>query len=315
MFIIDGHCDSIQIALDKGIDLEDKSLSFNLQEALERVPIIQMTATFIHPKYKYPFQRACDIIKHFERQMKKYDKELVQVKTKEDIETVKNENKIGCLLTIENGEAIENKLENVDYFYAKGVRLMSITWNEDNLLGCGASTKQDNGLTEFGKQYIKKLNNKKIIVDVSHSSQNTFWDTMKVSERPVVATHSCCYSLCQHPRNLKDEQIKAIARNGGIIGICYCTAFLSETEIASTKEIAKHIAYVTNLVGIEYVGLGSDFDGLEKENIPTDLKNIGQIDNLIQALENIGFYQNEIEKIMGENWTRVLNREISPKAF
>ena len=187
---------------------------------------------------------------------------------------------------------------------------MSITWNEDNLLGCGALTKQDNGLTEFGKQYVQKLNEKKMIVDVSHSSEKTFWDTMKINERPSIATHSCCYSLCQHPRNLKDEQIKQIARNNGIVGICYCTNFLSETGIAGTKEIAEHIAHIANLVGVDYVGLGSDFDGLDENEIPTDLKNIGQIDKLVQELKKVGFQEDEIEKIMGRNWIRTLEISI-----
>ncbi len=310
MLIVDGHCDTIQKALDKNINLENETLSFNLKQAREKVPILQMTAAFINPSYEKSFQRACDIIQHFERQLKKYPKELIQVKETEDILRVEQEKKIGCLLTIENGRAIEDKLENVDYFYNKGVRIMSITWNEDNLLGCGALTKQDNGLTQLGKAYIQRLDEKKMIVDVSHSSQKTFWDTMKIKEGPIVATHSCCYSLCQHPRNLKDEQIKQIAKNDGMIGICYCTNFLSETGIAGTKEIAKHIAYIANLVGIDYVGVGSDFDGLDEEEIPTDLKNIGQIENLIQELREIGFHKNEIEKIMGRNWIKVLEKFI-----
>lgn len=306
MLIADGHCDTIQVALDRNVDLEEESLSFNLKQAMQKAPILQMTAAYISPKYEKSFKRACGIINHFERQIKKYSEELLQVKTKEDILTVEQEKKIGCLLTIENGRAIEDKLENIEYFYKKGVKVMSITWNEDNLLGCGALTKQDNGLTEFGKQYVQKLNEKKMIVDVSHSSEKTFWDTMKINERPSIATHSCCYSLCQHPRNLKDEQIKQIARNNGIVGICYCTNFLSETGIAGTKEIAEHIAHIANLVGVDYVGLGSDFDGLDENEIPTDLKNIGQIDNLVQELRKIGFQEDEIEKIMGRNWIRIL---------
>ena len=308
MFIVDGHCDTIQVALDRNMDLEEGSLSFNLKQAMQKAPILQMTAAYISPKYEKSFQRACDIINHFERQIKKYPEELLQVKTKEDILTVEQEKKIGCLLTIENGRAIEDKLENIEYFYKKGVKVMSITWNEDNLLGCGALTKQDNGLTEYGKQYVQKLNEKKMIVDVSHSSEKTFWDTIKINERPSIATHSCCYSLCQHPRNLKDEQIKQIARNNGIVGICYCTNFLSETGIAGTKEIAEHIAHIANLVGVDCVGLGSDFDGLDENEIPTDLKNIGQIDNLVQELKKIGFQEDEIEKIMGSNGIRVIEK-------
>lgn len=310
MFIVDGHCDTIQVALDRNADLEEESLSFNLKQAMQKAPILQMTAAYISPKYEKSFQRAYNIINHFEKQLKKYPEELLQVKTKEDILKVEQEKKIGCLLTIENGRAIEDKLENIEYFYKKGVKVMSITWNEDNLLGCGALTQQGNGLTEFGKQYVQKLNEKKMIVDVSHSSEKTFWDAMKINERPIVATHSCCYSLCQHPRNLKDEQIKQIARNDGIVGICYCTNFLSEIGIAGTKEIAKHIAYIANLVGVNYVGLGSDFDGLDENEIPTDLKNIGQIENLIQELRKIGFQEDEIEKIMGKNWIRTLEISI-----
>lgn len=311
MLIVDGHCDTIQVALDKKVDIEDESLSFNLKQAIEKAPILQMTAAFVNPSYENSFQRASNIISHFERQLQKYPNYLLQIRTSKDIKTIIEEKKIGCLLTIENGRAIENKLENVDYFYDKGVRVMSITWNEDNLLGCGALTKYDNGLTEFGRQYIKELNKKGIIVDVSHSSEKTFWNAINTSEKPIVATHSCCYSLCNHPRNLKDDQIRAIAQNKGIIGVCYCTQFLSETQIAGATEIAQHIAYIANLVGVDYVGLGSDFDGLEKEHIPTDLKNIGQINNLINALMDIGFNKNEIEKIMGINWLKVLERELN----
>lgn len=306
MFIIDGHCDTIQVALDKKIDLENESLSFNLKQAREKAPILQMTAAFVNPSYRNSFQRACSIIEYFEQQKQKYSEVLLQVKTKKDIERIEKEKKVGCLLTIENGSAIEDKIENVEYFYKKGVRVMSITWNEDNLLGCGAQTNIDNGLTEFGKEYIRKLNEKKIIIDISHSSEKTFWDTVKLSEAPIVATHSCCYSLRNHPRNLKDDQIKEIAKNRGIIGVCYCNSFLSKAESASTKDIAKHISYIANLVGIDYVGLGSDFDGLEEEHIPANLKGIGEIDNLIQELRSVGFYESEIEKIMGENWIRVL---------
>lgn len=302
MFIVDGHCDTIQLALDKNLDLSDKSLSFNLAGALDNTPIIQMMAAFVNPSYKNSFKRACDIISYFEKQINKYPQNLIQIRKSEDIEKVKKENKIGCLLTIENGSAIEDSIENINYFYKKGVKVMSVTWNEDNLLGCGAHTKNDNGLTEFGKRYIKELNKKKIIVDVSHSSEKTFWDVIDTSVEPIVATHSCCYTLCAHPRNLKDEQIKAIAQKGGIIGVCYCKEFLSNNKTAGTKEIVEHIAYIANLVGIDYVGLGSDFDGLEEKNIPNNLRNIGQINNLIEELEKVGFSKQEIYKIMGENW-------------
>ncbi len=306
--LVDGHCDTIEVAFDKQKNIDDKSLNFNLKDA--KKPMIQMMATFISPEYKNSFKRAKDIINYFYNQYEKFYKEIILVKTKEDIEKVILENKVGIVLTIENGRAIENDLKNVDYLYDKGIRIMSINWNEDNLLGCGALTKNDTGLTEFGKQYINKLNEKNIIVDISHSSQKTFWDTVKVSEKPVVATHSCCMSLCNHPRNLNDEQIKQIAKMNGVIGICYSSAFLSENEKADSKKIAQHIAYIANLVGIDYVGLGSDFDGLEEKHLPEDIKGIKDIGKLKEELRNVGFTKKEIEKIWDENWVRVLKENL-----
>lgn len=310
MLIIDGHCDTIEKALDKRINLKNEELSINLQMALEHTPMIQTMAAYVALNYKNAFRRAYDVLTYFEQQQKLYSNDLMQVTTLKDIDTVMEEKKFGLLLAIENGSAIEDNVSNVDYFYQKGVRIMSITWNEDNLLGSGTLTKLDNGLTELGEKYIQKLNEKNIIIDVSHSSPKTFWDTVEITQKPIVATHSCVDALCHHPRNLTNEQIKQIAQMNGIIGICYCTQFLSTDGIAGTKEIAKHIAYVANLVGIDYVGLGSDFDGLEPEELPTDLRNIGEIDHLIKALRNIGFRENEIRKIMGENWLRIFKENL-----
>ena len=221
MLIIDGHCDTVEKALDKRINLDNEELSINIQMGLEHAPIIQTMAAYVSPNYKNAFQRACDILEHFEKQQKLYSNYLMQVTTLQDIDTVMQEKKFGLLLAIENGNAIEDNLSNIEYFYQKGVRIMSITWNEDNLLGCGALTKLDNGLTEFGKEYIQKLNKKNIIIDVSHSSPKTFWDTVEITQKPIVATHSCVDALCHHPRNLTNEQIKQIAKMNGIIGICY----------------------------------------------------------------------------------------------
>lgn len=176
--------------------------------------------------------------------------------------------------------------------------------------GTGAETKQDTGLTTFGKQYIQKMNEMKMLIDVSHSSPKTFWDTIKLSQAPVIATHSCSDHLCHHPRNLSDEQIKEIASRNGIIGICYCATFLSENGMATVQDVVKHICYIANLVGTDYVGLGSDFDGLDEEEQTEGAKKISDIPNLIQELKKAGFYEQEIEKIMGKNWIRVLKENM-----
>ena len=217
---------------------------------------------------------------------------------------------MGLVLTTENGSVIRGKLENVDKLYEAGVRMMSIVWNNKNELASGAMEKEDEGLTELGIEFVKYLNQKNILVDVSHSSVKTFWDTAKISSKPIVASHSCVYNLCHHPRNLQDEQIKQIAKMNGIIGIAFCSSFLSENNIANISNVIEHIKYIKNLVGIDYVGIGSDFDGLEKEHILNDMKGIKDIDNLIDGLKAEGFCHGEIEKILGDNWIRVLKDNI-----
>ena len=134
---------------------------------------------------------------------------------------------------------------------------MSVTWNDDNDLGCGCKSKNDIGLTELGVEYVKKANEMGIVLDVSHLSEKSFWQVVNITNKPVVASHSNVYELCNNSRNLKDEQIKAIAKSGGIIGICYYSEFLNSSRKADVKDIVEHIKYIKNLVGIDYIGFGS----------------------------------------------------------
>lgn len=308
--IVDGHCDTIKAILDENINLENRTLGFNLIDAWNNRPVIQNVAAFVNPIFKSRFERTRKIIENYNKEIEKYPNKIIKILNSTDIEKVREDNKIGLLLSIENGSAIEDNLENIDYFYNNGVRLMSITWNEDNLLGCGALTNNDTGLTSLGKEYVKKLNEKNIIIDISHASPKTFWDTIKISNKPIVATHSCSFSICNHPRNLTDDQIKTLAKTGGIIGVCFANAFLSNSKNVEIKDIVKHIKHIVNLVGIDFVGLGSDFEGLEKEELPLGLKGIKDIKKLKQELRKEKFKEEEIDKIMGENWVRVLKKQI-----
>lgn len=307
--IIDGHCDTLSKALDENTNLYNKKYCFNIGDLLDKVPYIQMMAVFIAPEYlnskSSGFERAVRILDKFEKE--KNNEKIVQILEKKDLDKVLNEKKIGVVLTIENGSAISGKIENVDKLYERGIRVMSVTWNEDNDLGCGALTKNDRGLTELGKKYIKKLDERKILIDVSHSSERTFWDITKCTNNTIVATHSCVYSICKHPRNLKDEQIIEIANRGGIIGICFASQFLNELGSSNSKDIVKHIKYIKDLVGIEYIGLGSDFDGVDLNKMPLDIRGVKDIDKIITEMKKEGFSEAEVNKVLGENWLRVLN--------
>lgn len=310
--LIDGHCDTLSKVLDDNSNLENIEYCFNLVDAKKYVPCIQMMAAFINPEYvdknMGAFNRAINILDQFKKD--KNNEYVINILEKEDINRVIEEQKIGVILTIENGSAICGDIKNIDILYNKGIRVMSITWNADNDLGCGALTKNDTGLTEIGKEYIKRLEEKNIIIDVSHSSEKTFWDVVDTAKSTIVATHSCAYSICNHPRNLKDEQIIEIAKRGGIIGICYASKFLNKFGISTSDDIVEHIKYIKNLVGIDYIGLGSDFDGVDLDKMPLDIRGIKDTAILIEKMKIAGFTDEEISKVIGENWLRVLKKAL-----
>lgn len=305
--IIDLHCDTIQRAYDEGLKLNDKKLCFNTKET--KLPHIQCLSTFVHSKYSKEnegFQRANQIIDNF---YKTYNQnEIFIIKNKNDFESPELKQKIGAILTIENGTAISGNLQNIEKLYNKGIRMMGIVWNDDNDLACGAHTINDTGLTELGKQYVKELQKQKIIIDVSHASKKTFYDVLKNTEVPIIASHSCVQKICNHPRNLDDDQIKQIAKRNGVIGICFCKSFLTNNETVSVKNIIEHIDYIANLVGIDHIAFGSDFDGLEPEHILPDLAGVGDFGKIIDGLKNIGYSELDIRKISCGNFIRVFQK-------
>ena len=207
-------------------------------------------------------------------------------------------------LGIENGCALAGNLDNIDYFYRLGVRYITLCHNGDNLLCDSAMQSLDthNGLSEFGRQVVLKMNAVGMMVDVSHVGEKSFWDAVALSTKPIIASHSCCKALRNHPRNLTDEQIRAIALSGGVVQICLYKHFLADTDVATVADAVKHIKHVVELVGVDYVGIGSDFDG-GGEIAGATSEN--QLINITKALIKEGFDDDEISKILGGNLLRV----------
>ncbi len=314
--IIDAHADSISRGFDNNIDLDNKDLMFNFDDIQNRLPYIQCLSLFIDPKYVLNdlnggVKRAEELLKYFEKQYLKYFNKynLKKIVSKEDIKEVIINNKLGIILTTENGSIIGDNVDNIAKLYKKGVKIMGITWNKDNLLACGANTINDEGLYIFGKKCIEKMNELNIIVDVSHLSYNSFFDVIDISKN-VIATHSNVYNLCNNVRNLKDEQIKAIARRKGIIGMCFYNKFLNNDFIATIDDVIKHIVYIADLVGTEYISIGSDFDGINKSDLPIGINSVRDMYFIKEKLEKYGFSNIEINNIMGENLLKVINRVI-----
>lgn len=307
--LIDLHCDTIQKAKDETLELTSENLTFNIQKTKKVLPYIQCLGTFVHPKYNIKnegFNRAISIIDNFYNIYENYNEKIYIIKNKNDFKSKQLKYKTGVILTIENGSAISSDLKNIDIFYEKGIRMMSVVWNQDNELACGANTKNDTGLTSLGKQYIKQLEKKNIIVDVSHMSEKSFYDTLKIISNPIIASHSCCKSICDNQRNLSDDQIKKIAQTNGMIGICFYKKFLTNKEKSSSRDIVKHINHIRNLVGTQHIGFGSDFDGIDKQDEPEDIHGPDNITKIIDLLKQEKYKEKEIANIASENFIRIL---------
>lgn len=221
-----------------------------------------------------------------------------------DLQKAKNENTPAIVLGIENAYALGYNLDNIDYFHSLGVRYITLCHNGDNQICDSAmqSKQTHNGLSDFGRQVIARMNKLGIMVDVSHAGEKSFWDTIELSQHPIIASHSCCKAIKNHPRNLTDEQIKAIARRDGVVQICLYKHFLSNSQEATVDDAIQHIRHIINLVGIDYVGIGSDFDG-GGEILGCVAEN--EMINITKALIREGFTENDITKILGGNLLRV----------
>ncbi len=258
-------------------------------------------AVFVESKYK-PFlalQRTIQLIDRFHNLIESSE-ELELVEGPKDIERILESNKIGVLLALEGGEGIFDE-SALRIFYRLGVRMISLTWNQRNQFADGIAELETNGgLTLQGKKIIREMEDRGIILDVSHIAPAGFWDIVKIARKPFLASHSNVMSICSHRRNLDDEQIKAIARNGGLIGINFEPEFLANNKKADISDVIRHIDYIRKLVGIESVVLGTDYDGIE--TTPIGLEDLGKLDNLKKELLKKSYSMEEIEKISLKNW-------------
>jgi membrane dipeptidase len=246
----------------------------------------------------------------FYREIEDNSDKLIFATTGSDVDKAREEGKIAALLSIEGGEALDGRIELLRIFYRLGVRLMTLTWSLRNELADGAfEGRTGGGLTRFGVEVVEEMDRLGMVVDVSHLSEAGFWDVMKVSERPIIASHSNSKALCSHPRNLTDEQAKAIAEKGGVIGVNFAGYFLGEGR-RSLAGVIEHIDYLSALIGPEHVGLGSDFDGLPFEQLPDELKGVSGLPRIAGELAARGYSEQAIKGIMGENLLRVVRSVI-----
>ncbi|WP_018211475.1 dipeptidase [Desulfitobacterium hafniense] len=308
VWVIDGHCDSILDFLEgkRSLTTPQEGGHWDIRRAKEGKIMLQFMAAFIESQYK-PERgtlRGLELIHAVHRFIQTNGESVVLVRQAEDLRSLAP-SQVGCLLSIEGGEILGNSLFLLDIIYELGVRALGLTWNQRNAIADGAGELTQSALTQFGEKVIQRMNELGMLIDVSHLNEAGFWHVLKLSSQPILASHSCAYALCPHPRNLTDEQLKALAQNGGVVGVNFYPGFLTQEPKASLQDVVRHIQYIAEVAGVDVIGLGSDFDGID--STPTGLEGADKYGDLAEALHLAGFNDEEIEKIMYKNFMRLLS--------
>lgn len=315
LFIIDGHCDSALDAIgasetrpDMGIrDLAKRSQDgqIDVPRLVEAGIAAQVFALFTADS------RVEQATAHTWRLMEAMEDlfarcpDIRLARSGAELRQAGRDKVVGAILAIEGGEAIGDSLETLQAFYDRGVRLMTLTWNRRNAIGRGVGTEGSDGLTAFGRKVVAEMERLGMVVDVSHLSDAALDDTLEVCTRPLVASHSNAKALKAHRRNLTRDQARGIAATGGLIGITFAGSFVDEDPAkVSLDRVLDHVDYMVEAVGIEHVGLGTDFDGFTAQYgmVMTDCTGLPK---LTTGLLSRGYSERDIELFMGGNWLRV----------
>ena len=325
--VIDMHCDTLMHAfLNCGpqTDIyEMPSAMIDLKRLKNGGALAQFFAIFMVPQQFYTdylkrppisdeeYIAGCSSI--FESSVALHSEIVAKALNSEMTEKNAADGKMSAILTMEDGRAVQGKLENLDRFYAMGIRALSLTWNFENCFGAPNSRDSavmNRGLTGFGKDAVRHMQEIGMLVDVSHLSDGGFRDVAELSVKPFAATHSNCRALCPHPRNMTDEMIRMLADKGGIMGINFGPEFLSAEEKDTRSTVERMVAMAQHekrVGGIDVIGIGTDFDGIEGD---LEISGPDKMSLLTDGLSTGGFTDDEIDKITHGNALRVLREAV-----
>ncbi len=352
-FILDSHCDTPSMLLE-GIDLGKRLDRGHFDFVrMKEGGVDGVFFSIYTPKNFLPDQATAHAINLISKSYDAVDANSNKVAfafSPQDGRNNKERGLLSVFLGMENGSPINTNLSLLRLFYKFGIRYLTLCHNANNEIcdSCAPSEKRWGGVSPFGKEVIAELNSLGVLIDCSHSSDLSFYDILKYSKRPIVATHSCCRALCNHKRNLTDEMIKDLASQGGVVQVNFypyflvngfgneeltqlgeqgeiwqeryrsdlknieyrnnyykITSILNTYESISFTKIVDHIDHIVSLVGINHVGLGSDFDGIEIA--PQGMRDISMYPNIKVELRRRGYSEGDIDLIFGENFLRVMD--------
>ena len=354
--VADLHSDTVLRMVREGFDFSTRDTTghMDIPRLQEGGIDLQVFACWLDTKTPLEKCRSTvdELIDSLEAQISRNPDRIAFCRTSEEAEDIIESGRIAAFLAIENGVAIANDIDNLQHFYDRGVRYMTLTHTASNdwCISSADTTPAFNGLTDFGREVVRKMNELGMIVDISHAHPTAVEEILTITSDPVIASHSCVHEICPHDRNLTDEQIKAIAANGGMIGINFYSGYLSQEfndiDDAFTKEhqaefdsikalyqkhadrrktplyrelskrldvvkidvgtVVDHIDHIVRLVGPDYVGLGSDYDGVHR--MPEGIDDCSLMPNITEGLVTRGYSDDDIKKILGGNFMRVFRQ-------
>jgi len=353
--VVDTHNDAVTACIEKKVSLDQDLRGINhsdLKRFKEGGLDYQLFSIWCDGDKKNPYAWAMREMDTLDAVAARNPDKMVVAKNWAQIQKALKGGKLVAQYGVEGGHMIEDDINKLDTFYKRGVRYMTLTWNNSPSWASSHTDEKNakytgpRGLTSFGKQIIQRMNQLGMIVDISHVGEATFWDAIKTTTKPVIASHSNAYTICPVTRNLKDDQIKAVGKNGGVIHLNFFSAFVDSTfqaknmafrrkhkteldallatgiqqEYAQStlaekykeetdankpdiEALMKHLDHIVKLIGVDHVGLGSDFDGID--SAPKQLKTVVDYPEFTKALIKRGYSDTDIEKILGGNFLRV----------
>ncbi len=322
--IFDGHSDIWTDVTIKTLNGETDILNkYHLKKLRKGNVSGSIFVIWIDPPYTdEPYKRSMEIVESIKKEMEFCKHSFLIAKSYSDIEKAVKENKFYIFIGLEGLSCIGENLDLIDYFYDFGARHASLTWNEENKLATGVKGNPNRGLTDLGKKAVKKINAKKMILDVSHLNEKSFWDLTYEAQGPIIASHSNSRVLCDVPRNLTDKQLKKIAELGGVVGLNSFNQFVhKDLDKQNIKVFVNHIEHMAEVMGIDHIGIGMDYcDFLddssmnsfsEQENSFTiGLEDASKTNELLDEMEKVGFSKSDIEKVAYKNFHRIIKNVI-----
>ncbi len=356
--LVDTHNDILSNELITGLDMGQRQTTgnFDLVRAREGGLDAQVFSIWCGEDYGKgtAFKFANREIDSLYALIARYPKQITLVRNSKELEAAVKQKKLAALLGVEGGHMIEDRMDYIDSLAKRGMRYLTLTWNNSTSWASSArdethrkSTLTHVGLTDFGKTVVHHLNDLGVIIDLSHPGEQTFYDVLATTTKPVIASHSCAYALNPVFRNLKDDQLKALAKNGGVVFVNFYSGFVDSNytkkaarfllehraemdslvkiyhdhDLANIRlnqihkvesdrirpplsELIHQIDYIAKLIGVDHVGIGSDFDGAE--SYPLGMDDVTDYPKITEELLKLGYTEKDIDKILGGNFLRVL---------